>query len=165
MDAYCKFELWGIQVYGCCDVYSRHLIWIYCGITARTALSVASQYLHTVAGSGLMPMIIRSDMGAETPICADVHYNLRVECLLTPELRERDADQTQYLHFRDCFRYGTSKQNSRIEKWWREQSRASMNRWRDLFLRYSNKGIYVADSLGTRIAFLAVYVPILREEL
>lgn len=40
-----------------------------------------------------------------------------------------------------------------------------MNRWRDCFLRYSNDGEYLADSLGNRIAFLAVYIPILREEL
>ena len=49
MDAYCKFEHWGIQIYAAIDVYSRYIMWIYVGISGRTALSVLSQYIQTVA--------------------------------------------------------------------------------------------------------------------
>ena len=57
-------------------MYSRYLVWIYVGITARTARSVYAQYIATAASTGVIPIILRSDRGAETIDAADAHYYL-----------------------------------------------------------------------------------------
>ena len=103
-----------------------------------------------------MPQYIRSDRGAETSFAADVHYNL------SSQLRQRDDGEP--LRFTDCFRYSTSKENSRIEAWWSQNSKSQLNRWRDYFLELSANDSYNSDSQGDRIAFLAVYIDILRQE-
>ena len=112
IDAYCKLEIFGIQVYAAIDVYSRYITWIYVGITGRTAVSVLAQYVATLANGGVMPLILRSDRGAETPLAADAHYQV------SQQLRARDDGEP--LRFKDCFRYSTSKQNQRIESWWQQ---------------------------------------------
>ena len=40
VDSYLKLEPYGIEIYAAIDAYSRYIIWIYCGITARTGVSV-----------------------------------------------------------------------------------------------------------------------------
>lgn len=54
MDAYCKLEYFGFQIYACIDVHSRYIVWIYIGVTGRTQLSVWAQYLETVRAGGVM---------------------------------------------------------------------------------------------------------------
>ncbi|KAK6431426.1 hypothetical protein LTR95_012413 [Oleoguttula sp. CCFEE 5521] len=49
MDKYCKLEAFSIQIYAAIDVYSRYPVWIYIGITGRTAVSVLAQYIATLA--------------------------------------------------------------------------------------------------------------------
>ena len=157
MDAYCKLEHWGIQIYAAIDVYSRYLVWIYIGITARTAWSVYAQYIATATSGAVIPMIIRSDRGAETVAAADAHY------YLSSQLREQPEEQP--LGFSDCFRFGTSKKNQRIEAWWNQQSFSTTARWRDYFEELSEQREWIKDNLADRIALLAVYVPIIRTEL
>ncbi|KAH0370119.1 hypothetical protein KCU65_g2882, partial [Aureobasidium melanogenum] len=45
MDAHCKLEKYGIQIYASIDTWSRKITWLYVGITARIAVSVAAQYI------------------------------------------------------------------------------------------------------------------------
>jgi hypothetical protein len=40
IDGYMKLEPFGIEIYAIIDGYSRYIVWIYVGITARTAVSV-----------------------------------------------------------------------------------------------------------------------------
>ena len=53
--------------------------------------------------------------------------------------------------------------NQRIEAWWSE-SRATTARWRQYFLELSDSGDYNPDLIAHRVAFHAVYMPILRTE-
>ena len=103
-----------------------------------------------------MPLILRSDRGVETPLAADAHY------WLSQQLRERDDGEP--LEFSDCFRYGTSKMNQRIESWWQQQSVSTLARWRLYFLELNESGDYQPDNRADRLAFLAIYMPILRAE-
>jgi hypothetical protein len=48
VDGYLKLAPYGIEIYGAIDAYSRYIIWIYVGISGRTAISVLRQYLDTV---------------------------------------------------------------------------------------------------------------------
>jgi len=157
MDAYCKFEMYGIQVYAGIDAYSRRIMWIYVGISGRTAVSVQAQYLATLTNGRVLPQIITSDRGAETTMAADLHY------YLSSQLRMREDREP--LRFTDCFRYGTSKQNQRIEAWWGQSSRATGLRWRNYFELLVKEGQYTVDLLPHRISFLAIYIPIIRQEL
>lgn len=153
LDAYCKLEHWGIQIYAAVDVYSRFVVWYYVGISGRTAVSVLGQYISTVATKKIVPRIVRTDRGTETPMTADAHYQISSEIRQGP------------LEFRDTFRFGTSKQNSTIERWWRQQSFGAILQWRDCFLQYNREEAYNADWLSDRTAFLAIYMPILRNAL
>ena len=156
MDGHCKFEAWGVQRSAAVDLYSRYVTWVYVGISGRTALSVLAQYLATLQDGQIMPRLIRTDRGAETPLAADAHYYLRSVARLV---------RGQPLGFSECFRYGTSKQNSRVETWWAQQSKSALGRWRAWFIELSHAGEYSSDSRADRIAFLAVYSPILRRTL
>lgn len=89
-------------------------------------------------------------------MAADLHYSI------SSKVRRRGDGEP--LSFGDCFRYGTSKMNQRIEAWWKQQ-RAATDRWRQFFLELTEKGEYDKDSIVDRVVFLAIYLPILREEI
>ena len=108
IDGYCKFEAWGIQIYAAIDCYSRYVIWLYVGLTGRSAYSVFSQYIEALDDCRVVPQILRSDRGAETIQAADAHY------YLSSKLRNGGEPML----FSDYFKYGTSKMNQRIEAWW-----------------------------------------------
>ncbi|KAI9779460.1 MAG: hypothetical protein M1816_001870, partial [Peltula sp. TS41687] len=76
LDGYCKLEQYGFQVYAAIDAYSRYVVWCYVGISARTQISVLRQYLDTIQDLDIMPQIIRSDRGVETPLMANAHHEL-----------------------------------------------------------------------------------------
>ncbi|KAJ5454057.1 uncharacterized protein N7458_005013 [Penicillium daleae] len=66
VDGYMKLAQFGVEVYAAIDGYSRYILWIYVGISTRTAVSVLSQFLDTLAELSYQPEIIRSDLGSET---------------------------------------------------------------------------------------------------
>lgn len=163
MDAHCKFEYWGIQIYGAIDVHSRHMQWLYVGITGRSAVSVLAQYTATLRHGGVAPLILRSDRGGETLLAADAHYMVRRAAYdaENESLQSRGLPTLPELTFSECYRYGTSKMNQRIEAWWNQQAKA-LNGWRGYFHSLNARDLYDPDSLPDRLAFLAVYVEIIR---
>jgi transposase InsO family protein len=118
VDGYCKLEPFGIEIYAAIDAYSRYVIWIYCGITGRTAVSVCRQYLDEIEDSGILPVIIRSDRGVETVMAAEAHFRLRNQASIAP------------VSFKDAWRFGKSTKNVRIESWWNQMSKAQIGSWR-----------------------------------
>ena len=64
------------------------------------------------------PQIIRSDHGVETPLIAAAHHRLRQVQGLNIPLDE-------------CFFYGTSTKNQRIESWWQQLSKGLIFYWRE----------------------------------
>lgn len=158
MDAYCKLEFWGIQIYAAIDIYSRCLMWIYVGVTGRTAVSVFAQYIKTLADGGVVPQFIRSDRGLETTMAADAHFQL------SQQLRNRESDSESPLAFNECFLFGTSKANQRIESWWNQMCTTSLGRWRDAFIEMSQQQVFDPQKQVDRIALKAVYMPIIQEE-
>jgi Clr5 domain len=117
IDAYLKLSPYGIEVYAAIDAYSRFIVWIYIGISARTAISVLRQYLDTIEVLGQHPRFVRSDHGTETVLLASAHYQLQQ--IAQPNLE-----------FRECYMYGTSTANQRIESWWNQLSKGLLFRWR-----------------------------------
>jgi len=112
------------------------------------------QYISIVEDKGFAPLILRSDRGAETELVADCHYRLRQK--ISP-----DAN----IPFSQCYRYGTSKKNQRVESWWRQMSLSALLRWREFFQELEQEGEWDREDLGCRIALLAIYMPVLRKSL
>lgn len=125
IDGHCKLQHWGIEIYAAIDAYSRYVIWIYVGISCRTAISALKQYLYTLDTQGVMPQIIRSDRGIETPMLAAAHHEF-IKCT------REDAS------FDGCFRYGTSTANQRIEGWWSQLTKSAIGRWRVCFVLFQH---------------------------
>jgi hypothetical protein len=117
MDGYMKLSRYGIEIYAAIDGYSRYILWIYVGISTRTAISVYKQYVNAVLSFGYIPQIIRTDLGGETIHLGDAHWALR------------RVDEPEIAHA-DCYSYGKSTENTRIESWWAQLSRSSMFIWR-----------------------------------
>ena len=46
IDAHCKLDHWGFEIYAGIDQYSRAVTWSYCGISSHTPVSVMAQYVR-----------------------------------------------------------------------------------------------------------------------
>ncbi len=123
LDGYCKLDAYGMEIYAAIDAYSRYIVWIYVGVTARTSVSVLGQYLNTLEDIKVCPRYLRSDRGVETPLCANAHHAVRRHALYK-------GDQQPELAFKDCYLYGTSTANQRIESWWGQLSKGTLYCWR-----------------------------------
>jgi hypothetical protein len=77
IDGYLKLAPYGIKVYAAIDAYLRYIIWLYVGISTRTAVSVLRQYLNTVELFGQHLRFVRSDHGGETVLLASAHHQLQ----------------------------------------------------------------------------------------
>lgn len=128
-------------------------MWTYVGISGRTQNSVFLQYLESLKAGGIMPCILRTDRGGETPRAADTHF------WLSSRLRPDEN-----LTFKHVFQYVQSTGNVRIERWWRTGTEKVLGKWSDTFDVYEAAGIFDTDNLADRIALLAVYMPILRQD-
>ena len=154
VDGYSKLDDYGIQIYACIDAYSRFIVWIYVGLSAHTAVSVGAQYLQAMKEVGIMPEFVRSDRGTETTIMADIHWHMRIAL----------DSEAPTLPFRDCWMYGKSTANQRIESWWGQLYEKVIGRWLRFFDRMRGDNSYIKDDLADKIALLAIYMPIIRKE-
>lgn len=112
VDGHMKLEPFGIEIYAAIDGYSRYMIWVYIGVSARTAVSVERQYLDCITRTGFQPRVIRSDRGTETQLMADAHYEIR-------RFEDPIVDEPG-----KCYWFGRSVDNQRIEAWWGQLSNA-----------------------------------------
>jgi hypothetical protein len=122
VDGHDKLDYWGFQIYGCIDAYSRNIVWMYVGISNRTAQSVLRQYLKVCSNTGFQPKIICSDRGKETLLCAEVYFAFACTIQDSPTFK-----------LRDCWFYGTSTGNQRIESWWSQLQKSQLYRWKVCF--------------------------------
>lgn len=123
IDGYDKLKPYGIEIYACIDAYSRFIVWIYIGTSNATQLSCVRQFLDTLEEMEQQPRFVRSDRGTETPRLANLHFELQQA--VEPNLR-----------FEDCYLYGTSTANQRIEAWWLQMSKGLLFRWRVCFVLF-----------------------------
>ena len=165
IDGHLKFAFCGIEIYAAIDAYSQYIPRFYCGISGRTSVSVAKQYLEVLREVGKQPRFLRSDRGTKTMMCANTHWQLS---------RSHDPEKD----FKDCFMYGTSTANQRIEAWWSQLNKGQLVIWRvsccyldltiskliiiqDYFEELRNLN-QLSDSIADQIACLAIYILILR---
>lgn len=124
VDGFDKLKQWGFEIYAGIDAYSRYITWFYCGLSSSTSWNIAVQYMDVLVQRGIMPRVIRSDHGGETAIFAGLHYYLSQH-----RTKEIGNDQRP-ISFRDCWYYGKSTHNTRIESWWRRLGQSRGGFWR-----------------------------------
>jgi hypothetical protein len=118
LDGHDKLAQYGIEIYVAVDAYSRKIIWFYVGNSNRTQLSVLRQYLLAIKARGLCPSFIRTDKGTETIMLADAHFSLFTEAELAEHWPDEEYDS---LSVTDCYIYGPSTRNVRVEGLSRQQ--------------------------------------------
>ena len=154
VDGYSKLDDYGIQIYAGIDAYSRNIVWIYVGISSHTAVSVGAQYLEAIRQLGVIPVFVRSDRGGETTVMADIHWHMRMA----------EDPEAPAIPFPDCWMYGKSTANQRIESWWAQLYEKVVGRWIRFFDRMRADNSYIKDDMAHKIALLAIYMPIIRKE-
>jgi hypothetical protein len=117
IDGYLKLAPYGIEIYAAIDAYSRYIIWIYVGISSRTAVSVLRQFLDTLQITEQLPRFVRSDRGTETTLLAAAQHKLQ-------------QSQHPEIQISECYLYGTSTANQRIEAWWLQLTKGVLFRYR-----------------------------------
>ena len=117
IDGYDKLKPYGIEIYAGMDAFSRNIVWSYVGISNSTQVSCVRQYLEAINELEIQPCFVRSDRGTETGMLAAAHFQLR---------RGENPD----LSFEECWIYGTSTSNQRIEAWWQQLSQSLIWQWR-----------------------------------
>ncbi|KAL4872283.1 hypothetical protein BDV12DRAFT_183231 [Aspergillus spectabilis] len=152
IDGYLKLAPYGIEIYAAIDAYSRYIIWVYVGVSACTAVSVLRQFLDTLEITQQQPRYVRSDRGTETILLAEAQYKLQQS--LHPEIS-----------IKDCYLYGTSTANQRIEAWWNQLTRGLLFRYRDYFRALLEEGIFSSYTLSDQVALYAIYMPLLRNQI
>src|SRR5947207_823886 len=87
-------------------------------------MSCLHQFLDCLECLQYQPRFIQSDRGGETIMLANVHFQLQQEA-------------EPGVQFEDCYLYGTSTANQRIEAWWQQLSKGYLFRWRvSIFFYY-----------------------------
>jgi hypothetical protein len=162
LDGHDKLAQYGIEIYAAVDAYSRKIIWFYVGNSNRTQLSVLRQYLLAVKARGLCPSFIRTDKGTETIMLADAHFSLFTEAALAEHWPDEEYDS---LRITDCYVYGPSTRNVRIEGLWRQQRYTTTGPWIQYFKLLSLSGLFEQQSLADKVVLLFVFMPIIRSEL
>ena len=81
------------------------------------------QYNQTVSQIGYHPRIVRTDRGKETLLMAELHFALA-----------RTNEPGVKMH--NCYYYGTSRKNQRIEAWWSQLEKSCLWRWRVSFIYF-----------------------------
>jgi hypothetical protein len=162
LDGHDKLAQYGIEIYAAVDAYSRKIIWFYCGNSNRTPISVLKQYFNTVNAVGVCPRYLRTDKGTETILLADCHFSLYIEAALREQWAEAEYEA---IRISDCYIYGPSTRNVRVEGLWRQQRYQATGPWLSFFRSLQQADLYRQHQLADRIAFLFIFMPILREEL
>jgi len=118
VDGHDKFRNFGIEIYAGIDGYSRFIPWAYVGNSNRKGVSVLWQYLMVILALGLRPNFIRSDRGKETLMLGDAQFSFHCKAeILAHQHDEQPFDETT-CSIRECYMFGTSTANHRIESLW-----------------------------------------------
>jgi len=126
IDGHDKFRNYGIEIYAGVDAYSRRIQWIYVGNSNRRQTSILHQMVSIVEAHNRCPSFWRSDRGKEVLLLADAHYSFFRKHKQTEGASLEEVDS---LRFRDCYMFGTSTANIKIESTWMRMIRSQTRPW------------------------------------
>ena len=126
MDGHDKLAAYGISIYAAIDAHSRKILWVYVGPANRVKVSILMQYLRAVLALGRCPRRIRTDRGGETVLMAEAQYSLYSA---HKQAEGWTSTQIKQIQLRDCYWYGSSPANQRIESFWLRLIISQTNPW------------------------------------
>jgi hypothetical protein len=74
-------------------------------------------------------------------------------------------DILNILPLSECFFFGASTGNQRIENWWLRIRSSQLEWWITFFHYLQNNGFYVSGQNANQVVLLFVFMPILRREI
>ncbi|KAI1451350.1 hypothetical protein F4805DRAFT_451796 [Annulohypoxylon moriforme] len=168
MDGYQKLRFAGFEIYAGIDAYSRYILWASLDRSSSLALVILYQWLVTVITLKMRSWITRVDHGVETPVMAQVQFQLAMAS--RPELRIRRSDGTvevlvQGFRITDSNVWAGSHGNRRIEGWWRFTRQGVTDRWIQYFEYLRDRGMFNRNVTPDLAASYAIYAPLLRRDL
>lgn len=92
---------------------------------AQTFLLI-KEVVTTIKAYGRCPSFFRSDRGKEALLLVDAHYSFYV---LDQEAKGTAPEDLESLRLRDCYMFGTSTANIRIESTWMRMIRSQTKPW------------------------------------
>lgn len=76
MDGYHNLIKFGFEIYARIDRYSCYVLWSYVRVSTQIEISIYCQYLDIIYNIRYMLFVIQSNCSSETPIIAEVHFQL-----------------------------------------------------------------------------------------
>jgi len=162
LDGHDKLAKYGIEIYGSVDAYSRRVIWFFVGTSNRTQVSVLRQYLYAVKRIGYCPNFLRTDRGRETPMMADAHYYFYHTACFHDESISDDAFDN--ICFADCYLFGKSTNNIKVEGLWGELISGQTEQWMLFFPKLEAEGLWRGDLACDTVILVYIFIPIIRGE-
>ncbi|XP_062585755.1 uncharacterized protein LOC134247396 [Saccostrea cucullata] len=150
IDGYDKLKPFGFAVHGAIDGFSRRILWLEVGPSNNNPKIISRYFLDTVQQLGCCPNVCRCDLGTENKELEEIQ-------VLLHSLQDQD--------YGNCFLYGKSTSNQRIEAWWSILRRQAADWWITFFKDLRDTNVFNdGDHLHIeclRYCFMAV----LQEEL
>uniref|UniRef100_A0A3B1K095 Zmp:0000000984 n=1 Tax=Astyanax mexicanus TaxID=7994 RepID=A0A3B1K095_ASTMX len=150
VDSYDKLKPYGICINGAIDGFSRMVIWLHAYKTNSNPKVIASYFINEVEQRMGTPTKIRTDLGTENCTMEQMQRFLRYE----------GEDQ----HARDCYIYGSSNHNQRIESWWGFMRKQHAQDWMNRFQKLKDLDCFTGDFLDKQL-ILFTCLNIIEEEL
>ena len=137
IDSYDKLKPYGICINGCIDGYSRYIIWLEAFKTNSDPAVIGSYFMSAVERRMGCPKRMRADRGTENGHVENILKFLRYEHL--------DEFSNQ------CFLYGSSNHNQRIEAWWSYLRNHNAQFWMSHFQALKNEDKFTGDFLDKNL--------------
>ena len=128
-DGYDKLKPFGFAIHGAIDGYSRRIMWLEVGPSNNDPKVTAKYFIDCLRVVKGAPKFMRADCGTENIYIAGIQRFLRRDC----------AD---VIAGGQCFLYGKSVSNQRIEAWWSFLRRSYSHWWMNYFKDLRDSGLY-----------------------
>lgn len=129
IDGYDKLKPFGFAIHGCIDGFSRKLLWLEVATSNNKPEIIAHYYITTIEKLNLLPTLIRSDCGTENCLIESLQQSFRYH-------------HTDKLSGFNSFIKGKSTSNQRIECFWSQLRRQSLDYWICLFKDMRERNIF-----------------------
>lgn len=136
VDSYDKLKPYGLCINSGIDGFSRKLIWLNTYNTNSDPRVVGGYYMNAVQSLHGCPVIVRSDPGTENTTIRDCHRYL---------LRDVDPDGA-FVYLSGC-----STANQRIESFWGQLRKQSVEYWLTTFHELQHYGHYNGEFMDKNI--------------
>lgn len=123
-DGYDKLKPFGFAIHGAIDGYSRRIMWLEVAPSNNNPKVTAKYFIDCLRSIKGAPKFVRSDCGTENVYIAGIQRFLK-----------RDSND-------ECFLYGRSVSNQRIEAWWAFLRKSYSTWWINYFKDLRDSGLY-----------------------